>query len=164
MKRISKAIIRLFVKQHKIPIICALGIAVIILYTVLGPRTVAHGNGFSHQIGLFGKCDTISTNCTQNATHRLHSFWGNKDYCEECWELFGQDMFERLSGTKSKSNGIEYDEYKCRRSGCDKRAANSNWEKRFCAEHLQGTTYCRYPHCSEQIPINGMSTYCLKHR
>ena len=155
--------IRLFLKQHKMPIIYVLGITVIILYIVLGPRTLAHGNGYSHQIGSFGKCDKNFDGCSQNATHRIHHLFGNEDYCDACWERFGQDWFERLSDTKSKSHGIEYDEYKCRHTGCKKRAENSNWEKRFCVEHLQGTKYCRYPHCSEQIPINGLSEYCWKH-
>lgn len=156
--------IRLFLKKFRTPIKCIICIAAIILYLAFGPRTVARGNGYSHQIGSFGKCDVNFDDCSQNATHRRHHLFDNEEYCESCWERYGQDMFERLSDTKPESNGIEYDEYKCRHSGCKNRAEYSEWERRFCAEHLQGTKYCRYPHCSEQIPISGTSVYCWKHK
>ena len=131
---------------------------------VVGPKTMERGNGYSHQIGSFGKCDINFDNCTEKATHRRHHFFENEDYCEYCWNNYGQDMFERLSGKKSDSNGITYDESKCRHTGCKNRAKYSEWDRRYCAEHLQGTKYCRYPNCGEQIPIDGLSDYCSKHR
>ena len=153
------------VKKHRVAIFFALVILVIGLKIIFGPQTVASGNGYSHKIGSFGECEMNFSDCTKNATHRLHNFFYNEDYCDPCWEGYGESMFERLSGVKTTSGGfgIDYDEYKCRHTGCKNKARYSNWDKRFCSEHLQGTKYCRHPHCSELIPINGLSNYCSKH-
>ena len=148
-------------KKWIVRILCVIAV---IVWIATRPETVAYGNGYSHQIGSFGECDMKYDGCTMNATHRRHHLFENKDYCESCWYPSGQDMFERLSNPDSKSSGLEYDEYKCRRSGCNKRAKSSDWDYRYCEEHLQGMKYCRYPHCEEQIPINGTSDYCWKHK
>ena len=145
-------------------VICILCVALFVVWVMSRPETVASGNGYSHQVGSFGECDMRFDGCTGEATHRRHHLFENKDFCESCWNPYGQDMFERLSKTESKSNGLEYDEYKCRHTGCDKRAKSSDWDYRFCEEHLQGMKYCRYPNCSEQIPINGTTNYCWKHK
>lgn len=156
--------LRFFLRKHKKAIICVLCLVIVLIRILAGPKTIASGNGYSHQIGSFGECDMKFDGCTSNATHRRHHLFENEDYCESCWDPYGQDMFDRLSNKKSSSSGIEYDEYKCRHSGCNKRAETSEWERRFCSEHLNGMKYCRYPHCDEQIPINGTSEYCWKHR
>ena len=153
-----------FLKKHKLLIIVALIFVIVIIRIIFGPKTVAYGNGYFHQVGSFGECDMNFEDCMIDATHRQHHFFGNEDYCDACWDSYGQDMFERLSGKKSDSNSITYDEYKCRHTGCKNRAKYSEWDRRYCAEHLQGTKYCRYPNCGEQIPIDGLSDYCSKHR
>ena len=156
--------IKVFLKKHKIVIVCVLCIIIIIAIKIITtPEIVDSGNGYSHQIGSFGQCDMNFDDCTINATHRQHHFFGNEDYCESCWERYGKDMFDRLSNVKSNSDVLDYNENKCRHTGCKKRAKYSNWEHRFCSEHLQGMKYCRYPTCSEQIPIYGFSEYCAKH-
>ena len=152
-------------KKHKRTFVIALVVALVGIRIITGPQTVASGNGYSHQIGSFGECDAVFDGCAIDATHRQHHFFGNEDYCESCWIRYGKDMFERVSDTTDSDSIYSkyYDEYKCRHSGCEKRAQYSDWDKRFCSEHLQGTKYCRYPHCSEKIPINGLSNYCSKH-
>lgn len=163
MNRITTKNFRLLLKKHKGIIICVSIISVIIVWLLTRPETVAYGNGYSHQVGSFGECDINSDDCLINATHRRHHLFGNEDYCESCWEIYGKGMFERLSN-KSDSSKLDYDKYKCRHTGCDKKAKTSDWEHRFCEEHIQGMKYCRYPNCGEQIPISGTSKYCWQHR
>lgn len=155
--------LKIFLKTYKKTIIVTLCLITIIVLVLTGPKTVEYGNGYFHQIGSFGECDIKADDCTVDATHRRHYFLWSENYCESCWECYGKDMFERLS-KKNTSNGIEYDEFKCRHTGCNKRAKTSDWDHRFCEEHIKGTKYCRYPNCSEQIPISGTSKYCWKHK
>ena len=155
-----------FLKRHNFIILLVLILSLFGLKLIFGPQTIAYGNGYSHKVGSFGECDGDFDGCTIKATHRQHHFFGNEDYCESCWNRYGKEMFERLSDVTDSDSIYSkyYDEYKCRRTGCEKRAEYSSWDKRYCSEHLQGTKYCRYPHCSEQIPINGLSNYCSKHK
>ena len=154
-------------KKYKLIIVLIFIAVVFVIKMVAGSKTVASGNGYSHKIGSFGKCDMHFDDCTNDATHRRHHFFGNEDYCEACWNQYGLDMFERLSNTKSSpSTVLEYDEFKCRHAGCDKKASSSEWKYRFCTEHAQGTTNCRYPGCDREIPINGIhgySRFCSEH-
>lgn len=153
----------LYLKAHKKAVICASCLLVILIFIIASPKTVESRNGFSHQVGSFGDCDVKLHGCTGNATHRRHYLFDNEDYCESCWVNYGQRMFEVLSETEPSYSTIEYDEYRCRHTGCNERAVSSDWKHRFCSEHIKGTKYCRYPNCTEQIPISGTSDYCWKH-
>ena len=163
MKPTTNKNIKIFLKKNKSSIILFLFIILIGIRMITGPKTIASGNGYSHQIGSFGTCDMNFDGCTNKATHRRHHFFGNEDYCDSCWYDYGQNMFDGLSNQKSDSGIFEYDEYKCRHTRCDNKAKYSDWDRRFCSEHLQGTKYCRYPNCSERIPINSLDNYCSNH-
>lgn len=151
-----------FLKKYKFAVLGVLIFLCVVIVVIASPETVASGNGYKHQIGDFGKCDFDFDGCTREATHRLHHFFGNEDYCDACWDSYGENMFVRLSG--NDDSGLDYNDNKCRYSGCGKTAKYSDWDRRYCAEHLQGDKYCRYPGCSERIPINGLSDYCSKHK
>ena len=159
-RRVDKAMT--LIKKHKRTSVAVGAAAMLILIIVLSPKTVACGNGYSHQVGDFGKCDLNFDGCTGGATHRLHHFFGNEDYCDACWDIYGENMFLRLSG--NDDSGPDYNQNKCRYSGCEKTAKYSDWDRRYCTEHLQGEKYCRHPYCSERIPINGLSDYCWEHK
>lgn len=152
-----------FLQKYKGAVIGTLCFIAVCAWLVTAPQTVASGNGYSHQIGSFGECDVNFDGCTISATHRRHHFWENEDYCESCWNGYGQDMFNRLSETKSESGGIKYDEYKCRCFGCEKEAVYSDWTRRYCAEHIKGTHYCRYPGCLNEITNYSTDLYCNEH-
>lgn len=153
--------IRIFLKKHKFGLLTTAITVCVVIVMISSPKTVASGNGYKHQIGDFGECDFHFDGCTKAATHRMHHFFGNDNYCDSCWDRYGEDMFIRLSGKDDA--GLDYNQNKCRYSGCGKTAKYSDWDRRYCAEHLQGKKYCRYPGCSEQIPINGFDDYCSKH-
>lgn len=155
--------VKSFLEQHKVTIIVILFLAIIGIRIITGPKTVASGNGYSHQVGSFGECDTKFDGCTISATHRRHHLFENEDYCESCWDGYGQDMFERLSETKSDSGGLEHDDTKCRYAGCGKKAVYSDWTRRYCSEHINGTHYCRYPGCLNEISNYSTDLYCNKH-
>ena len=153
--------IKKILKRHKIAVALAVVVIIAIIVVIASPKTVDSGNGYKHQIGDFGKCEFDFDGCMGNATHRLHHFFGNEDYCDVCWDSYGENMFVRLSGTDN--SGLDYNQNKCRYSGCGKTAKYSDWDRRYCAEHLQGEKYCRYPGCSKRIPIDGLSDYCSEH-
>ena len=163
MKVSTKTKIKYFIRKNNFYILLGAIAVLFVLKSAIGPKTVASGNGYSHQIGSFGKCDVNFDDCTNDATHRRHHFFGNEDYCEACWDRYGQDMFDRLSDTQTKKSPtiLEYDEFKCRHVGCDKKAKNSDWSHRFCSEHIQGTTTCRHPTCDREIPIT--QRHCSQH-
>ena len=149
-----------FVKKHKAASIALAGCFCIVFIILVSPKTIDYGNGWRHQVGNFGKCDVNFSGCTGKATHRYIKFLVGEKYCDVCWEYYGQDFFNRLSENEDNK---EHTEVVCRRSGCGKPAKHSEWDRRYCAEHLQGEKYCRYPGCSELIPINGFDDYCWKH-
>ena len=152
-----------FFQRHKGAIIGTLCIIAVFVWVLTAPETIASGNGYSHQLGSFGECDMNFDDCTVSATHRRHHFFGNEDYCESCWNGYGQDMFNRLSGTKSNSGGVKHDENECRYFGCEKKAVYSDWTRRYCAEHIKGTHYCRYPGCLNEISNYSTDLYCNEH-
>lgn len=134
------------------------------IWIITRPETVATGNGFSHQIGSFGQCeDGFSDNCNDEATHRIHHFFGNEYYCDACWIDYGQDWFERLSDVSDNDGVLDYDSNICRHSGCGEQAKYSDWDHRFCAKHLNDTHPCRYPGCTIQVPYYSSSEYCSQH-
>lgn len=77
---------------------------VLIVFLFTRPKTIERGgNGYSHQIGNFGKCDNrLSDDCTDDAEHRLHHIFGNEDYCNACWEYYGEEWFYRISNYEGK--------------------------------------------------------------
>ncbi len=154
--------IQKFFKRNKYWIVAGVIIFLIALISFTSPKTLSSGNGYKHQIGSFRACEF--SDCKNATTHRIHHFFGNQDFCEEHWNSYGKNMFLGLS--KQEDDGLDYDKYEsnCRHSGCDKKALYTDWDKRYCSEHLQGTKYCRYPGCGEKIPINGLYDYCSEHR
>ena len=52
---------------------------------------------------------------------------------------------------------------KCRRSGCGKEPVYTDWDRRYCSEHINDTHYCRYPHCTNEIPNSSINQYCPEH-
>lgn len=85
----------------------------LVVWMFIAPKTLESGNGYKHQVGSFGKCDINYDNCLQDATHRIHHFFGNENYCDTCWERSGQDMFDKLADSSDSSGR------KC--SACGKR-------------------------------------------
>lgn len=52
---------------------------------------------------------------------------------------------------------------KCRRSGCGKEAEYTDWNRRYCSEHINETHYCRYPGCLNEISNYSGDLYCHEH-
>lgn len=152
-----------FLQKYKGAVIGTFCFIAVCGWLITAPQTVASGNGYSHQIGSFGECDVNFDGCTISATHRRHHLWENEDYCESCWNGYGQDMFNRLSETKPESGGMKYEGYKCRCFDCEKEAVYSDWTRRYCAEHIKGTHYCRHPGCNNEISNYSTDLYCNEH-
>ena len=118
----------------------------LVIWMLTAPKTLASGNGFKHQIGTFGKCDVNFDDCTQDATHRIHHFFSNEDYCDACWESYGQGMFEKLadgsdsSGRKCSACGKSYKDGSdnassiARTSMCTSCYQNYKWKKNVTDE------------------------------
>lgn len=67
--------------------------------------------------------------------------------------------------TPSKSTRSSYStSYVCRRSGCGKSPVYTDWNRRFCSEHINDTSYCRHPDCMNPVPHTSTSQYCAEHR
>ena len=62
------------------------------------------------------------------------------------------------------TNEINGTSITCRYSGCGKEPVYSDWEKRYCSEHLQNTHTCHYPGCNVQVPNSSGNKNCPKHR
>ena len=54
--------------------------------------------------------------------------------------------------------------YVCRRSGCGKEPLYTDWNRRYCSEHINETSYCRHPECMNPVPHTSTSPYCAEHR
>ena len=52
---------------------------------------------------------------------------------------------------------------KCRRSGCGKEPVYTDWNRRYCSEHINDTHYCRHPRCTNQVPNSSKTQYCYDH-
>lgn len=152
-----------YLMNHRGIVIGAFCVIIVLMGIVSGPKTVASGNGYSHQIGSFGDCDMKFDDCQMVATHRRHHFFGNEDYCDSCWDGYGENMFEGLSGIKSDSDSHENDDLECRYVGCGERAKYSEWARRYCSVHIQETHYCRYPGCNNEISNYSSDLYCNEH-
>lgn len=67
--------------------------------------------------------------------------------------------------TPSQSTPTSYSSaYVCRRSGCGKTPVYTDWNRRFCSEHINDTSYCRHPDCMNPAPHTSTSQYCAEHR
>lgn len=74
-----------------------------VVWRIVAPKTVESGNGWKHQVGNFGQCEMYD--CENNATQRYWAGWGvGGRYCDEHWESYGQDMFNRLAEKSNKGN------------------------------------------------------------
>ena len=153
--------IKKILKKYKFTVAATIAALCLLIIVIANPKTVASGNGYKHQVGDFGECEFDLEGCTKDATHRLHYLFSNEDYCDSCWDRYGENMFVRLS--ENDDSGLNYSQNRCRHSGCGKTAKYSEWDRRYCAEHLQGNKYCRYPGCSKLIPINSWDDYCDEH-
>lgn len=65
------------------------------------------------------------------------------------------------STSKSKSTTTSY---VCRVQGCGKTPVYTDWNRRYCSEHINDTSYCRYPGCMNTVPHTSTSQYCSKHK
>lgn len=98
----------------KIALLFAILLVGFVVWMFASPKTLESGNGYKHQVGSFGECDVNFDDCMQDATHRIHHFFGNEDYCDACWESYGKGMFEKLaddsdsSGRKCSACGKSY--------------------------------------------------------
>lgn len=97
--------VKQYVKTHKTLVILLCIAIIFVCWKILGPRTVESGNGWKHQIGDFGQCQFLD--CENKATHRYCAMTFKEAYCEECWEYYGQDMFNRLAEKDSKSSNFD---------------------------------------------------------
>ena len=91
--------------KKRILMIILLIIIPIIVWKIVGPKTVESGDGWKHQIGNFKKaCDFQRTCHSEHATHRIHSFFGDyRYYCDECWITYdGQEDFDSLANKSSE--------------------------------------------------------------
>ena len=52
----------------------------------------------------------------------------------------------------------------CRYVGCGEPPVYSEWERRFCYTHINGTKHCRYPGCMNEISKSDTSRHCYKHK
>lgn len=77
----------------------------VVVYKTFIVRTVDSGNGWKHQIGHFGDCDFNDLSSCEEATHRVYgSFVTAGVYCDEHWDEYGQDYYERLAEKSSSGN------------------------------------------------------------
>ena len=95
-ERSPKTRLKKFWLKYNMLIVIGIIVLAIIILVASGPKTVDSGDGWSHQVDDFNKlCDHCDSE-EQKATHRIHHFFGNDYYCDECWEIYGEDYFERL--------------------------------------------------------------------
>ncbi len=90
--------IRKFWKRHNLQIVIGIVVIGLIIWLITGPKTVDSGGGWSHQVHDFNKdCEICDDDNVQPATHRIRNvFFVEGYYCDECWESYGEDFFERL--------------------------------------------------------------------
>ncbi len=101
--------VKQFVVNHKKLVIVLCIAIVFVVVKIAGPRTVESGDGWKHQIADFKEqCDYVDLCESSSATHRIHHMFGNYGYyCDECWERYGQDYFDRLADKDSKSSSSD---------------------------------------------------------
>lgn len=124
-------------KKHKVwLIIFVLLLCGFIVWKIVGPKTIESGNGYSHQVWNFKEeCDYEGLCHSENATHRIHHFFGDYGYyCDECWERFdGQESFDRLAkkSSKSSSSSRETDAKICAKKAVEDQLKSPSTAK-FC--------------------------------
>lgn len=78
----------------------------------------------------------------------------------------GGDYYSNPSSSSysnaSSSSNIE--NAVCRRTGCGRPAVYTDWNRRYCSEHIEDNHYCRYPGCMNQISNSNSSQYCSIHK
>lgn len=95
-ERAPKTRLKKFWLKYNMLIVIGVVVLAIIIWLANGPKTVDSGDGWSHQIDDFNKLCEHCDGEEEKATHRIHHFFGNDYYCDECWEDYGEDYFERL--------------------------------------------------------------------
>ena len=91
-----KTRLKKFWLKYNMLIVIGVVVLAIIIWLANGPKTVDSGDGWSHQIDSFNELCEHCDGEEEKATHRIHYFFGNDYYCDECWEDYGEDYFERL--------------------------------------------------------------------
>ena len=95
-ERAPKTRLKKFWLKYNMLIVIGVIVLAIIIWLANGPKTVDSDDGWSHQIDDFNKLCEHCDGEKEKATHRIHHFFGNDYYCDECWEDYGEDYFERL--------------------------------------------------------------------
>lgn len=95
-ERLPKTRLKEFWLKYNMLIVIGIVVLAIIIWLANGPKTVDSGDGWSHQVDDFNKLCEHCDNEEEKATHRIHHFFGNDYFCDECWESYGEDSFERL--------------------------------------------------------------------
>ena len=95
-ERSPKTRLKKFWLKYNMFIVIGIVVLAIIIWLANGPKTVDSGDGWSHQVDDFNKLCEHCDGEEEKATHRIHNFFGNDYYCDECWYSYGEDFFERL--------------------------------------------------------------------
>ena len=51
----------------------------------------------------------------------------------------------------------------CRRNDCGQAPLYHEWNRRYCAVHIEDFHYCRYPDCHNTIPNSKDASYCTEY-
>lgn len=123
---------------------------------------------FDAQMAAYGLADKFKNYDLEingyECTHRCIKY--NGYYSEDLITVYINDekfIYPKRKDEKKKESALERSSKICRVSGCGKQAKYSDWDRKYCEEHLQGTKYCRHPGCNKEIPILGLSDYCSSH-
>lgn len=95
-ERSPKTRLKKFWLKYNMLIVIGIVVLAIIIWLANGPKSVDSGDGWSHQVDDFNKLCEHCDDEEEKATHRIHHFFGNDYYCDECWKDYGEDYFERL--------------------------------------------------------------------
>ena len=95
-ERSPKTRLKKFWLKYNMLIVIGVVVLAIIIWLANGPKTVDSGDGWSHQVDDFNKLCEHCDDEEEKATHRIHNFFDNDYYCDECWYSYGEDFFERL--------------------------------------------------------------------
>ena len=98
-ERSPKTRLKKFWLKYNMFIVIGIVVLAIIIWLANGPKTVDSGDGWSHQVHNFNKlCEYCEMDDKEvKATHRIHNiFVEDQYYCDECWEIYGEDFFNRL--------------------------------------------------------------------
>lgn len=97
-ERSPKTRLKKFWLKNNMRIVIGVVVLIVIIWLANGPKTVDSGGGWSHQVDDFNKlCDSCRLDGEEEkATHRIHAFLYNDYYCDECWDSYGENFYEKL--------------------------------------------------------------------